>query len=456
MIEKIREFIRSIRPKGGWLYNKKFLIALSLVASIGCWVFLTLYVNADSQKTITDVPIRIDTTGLEDFGLEMIAITAPRDLADGKLDVNVVGSAYQISQVTAEDISVVAQSSSVTKAGKYTLSMVLTCSNKNVTATLKDSYKTVYVWFDSIREKSITLDKPLVTGVSVPADSGYIIGDPTGFIKVIDISGPESVIEQVASVRLQAELNEELSATSTVEGVICYLDENGELLDPELTSYLTILDYNDLETTEGVAAGAPAPADCTISVPIRMECELKIVPVFKNVPKGFDVNDLKYTLSQNTIRLEGDIDVMKKYSEDGVLSVDGIDLSTLTPSNRKFTIKLNLSSAVTALDGETEITVTFDMSGYRQETFTLSGSRIVLTNADGHNVSVASESIDVTVVGKSSTIDKLSEGSFTVVVNMDGDEWTAGVREKSAGVIITDGNRCWPVGTYTVRVKVEE
>jgi len=207
---------------------------------------------------------------------------------------------------------------------------------------------------------------------------------------------------------------------------------------------------------EGVAAGAPAPADCTISVPIRMECELKIVPVFKNVPKGFDVNDLKYTLSQNTIRLEGDIDVMKKYSEDGVLSVDGIDLSTLTPSNRKFTIKLNLSSAVTALDGETEITVTFDMSGFRQETFTLSGSRIVLTNADGHNVSVASESIDVTVVGKSSTIDKLSEGSFTVVVNMDGDEWTAGVREKSAGVIITDGNRCWPVGTYTVRVKVEE
>ncbi len=455
MIKKIKDFIKSVRPEGGWLYNKKLLMALSLLASIACWVFLTLYVNADSQKTITDVPIKIDTTALEDFGLEMIAITGPEIFADGKLDVSVTGSAYQISQVTEEDITVSAQNSSVNKAGEYTLSLVPFCSNKNVTVSLKDSHKTVAVWFDSIMEKDFILEKPVVTGVSVPADSGYIIGDPSGFVKSIRASGPESVIEKIASVQLRAELNEELSATTTVEGAICYLDENGDLLDSEQTRYITILDYNDIGATDGVAAGAPAPADCTISVPIRMECELMIVPVFKNVPEGFDVGTLKYTLSQNTIRLEGDIDVMKKFSEDGVFSLDGIDLSTLTPSNRVFTIKLAFSSAVTSLNGESEIVVTFDMSGYKQGTLSVGSDRIVLTNTEGYNVTVASESIEVTAVGRSSIIDKLEASGVTVVVNMSGDEWTPGVREKSAQVYIGNSTRCWAVGTYTVKVKVE-
>lgn len=454
IVQKIKDFIKSIRPEGGWLYNKKLLMALSLLASIACWVFLTLYVNADSQKTVTDVSIRIDTASLEDFGLEMVAITAPSELSDGKLDVNVVGSAYQISQVTAEDISVVAQTSSVNKAGEYNLSMVVSCNNKNVTASLKDSYKTVNVWFDSIKEKSITLGKPIVTGVSVPPESGYIIGDPTGFVKTVTLSGPESVIEKIAGVYLQAELNEELSATATVEGTICYTDSDGNIMDPEKTKYVTIVDYNDIGVTEGVPAGAPAPSDCVISVPIRMECALKIIPEFKNVPNGFDVAALRYTLSQDTIRLEGDIDVMKKYSEEGIFKLDGIDISTLTPSNRKFVIKLNLSSAVTALDGESEITVTFDMGGYKQQVFTVDDANIVLRNVAGHEVSIASESLDITVVGTEKMLDRLKLIDFTVVVDMSDDEWTSGVREKTAAVIL-NSSKCWPVGTYTVKVKVE-
>ncbi len=454
-IQKVRDFVNSIRPKEGWLYNKKLLVALSLLAFIVCWVFLTLYVNADSQKTITDVPVRIDTTALEEFGLEMIAITGPESYADGKLDVSVVGSAYQISQVTGEEITVAAQTGTVNKAGRYTLTLALSCSNKNVTVSLKDSSKTIDVWFDSVKENTITLDKPQVTGVSVPADSGYIIGDPTALVKTITISGPESVVDRIASVQLRAELNQELSATATVEGTICYVDENGKLLDPELTKYITILDYNDLGAEEGVAAGAPSPAECTISVPIRMECELKIVPIFRNVPNKFDTaSRLKYKLSQDTIRLEGDIDVMKKYAEDGILQVDGIDLTTLTPQNRKFTIKLNLSSAVTALNGETEIVVTFDMTGYKKETFTVDGSRVVLTNTNGNKVSVASESIEVTAVGAAGVIERLKDSNFTIIVDMSDDEWTEGVREKSAVVLVGDGSKCWAEGTYTVKIKV--
>ena len=140
--DKLQDFIDRLRPEGGWLSSKKFLMAFSLIASISCWVFLTLYVNADSQTTITDIPIRIDTTAMnESFGLEMVAITAPEAISDGKVDVVVTGSAYQISRVTSDDITVVAQTSSVNKAGEYSLSLTLSCGNKDVSVALKDSFK---------------------------------------------------------------------------------------------------------------------------------------------------------------------------------------------------------------------------------------------------------------------------------------------------------------------------
>lgn len=462
MKEKLKNILRKaqnlyykIRPENGWLSSKKLLIALSLAASVGCWIFVTLYVNADSQKTLTDVPIRIDTSAPGEFGLEMISITAPDALSDGRIDVNVTGSAYQISRVTSDDVTVVAQTSSVNKAGEYALSLVLTCSNRDVAVSLKDGYKSVSVWFDSIKQKSVTLERPSVSGVTVPADSGFIVGDPTGFVKVVNISGPESVIDRIAAVQLRAEVNRELSATTTVEGTICYLDENGELLGSELTDYITILDYNDIEATEGIAAGAPAPADCTISVPIRMECELQIVPLFRNIPEGFDESKLSYTLSQDTIRLEGDIDVMKKYSEDGVFSLDGIDMSVLTPENRSFVIKLNLSSAVYSADGITEITVDVDMTRCKETVHTVSRERVAIINGPETGVSVASETVDITVVGPRDVVDKLNERNFTVLVDMTDDELTAGVREKNATVLISDADSCWTVGTYSVRVRVE-
>jgi len=454
--DKINQLFDRIRPQGGWLSNNKLLLALSLMISIFCWLYVTLYVNADSQKTITDIPIRIDTAAIyEDFGLEMIAITAPDAISDGKVDVNLTGSAYQISQVTADDITVVAQTSSVNKAGEYSLTLALSCSNRDVSVALADSYKAVDIWFDSIMEKNITLDKPQVSGVSVPADSGFIIGEPAGFIKTLSISGPESVIDRIASVQLRAALNQELSATATVEGAIRYLDENGEPLGEDYTKYITILDYNDIEAAEGVAAGAPASSDCIISVPIRMECELEIAPVFRNVPEGFDTNALKYTVSPSTIRLEGDIDVMKKYSEDGIFSLDGIDLGSITPSNSTLTLKLNLSTAVSSLDGVSEVVVEFDMNGFKQDTFTVSAERITLTNADSHNVSIASASVDVAVVGPRAVVDKLAEDDFTIIVDMSNDEWTPGVREKNATILVGNGSRCWAVGTYTVKIKVE-
>ena len=454
-INKLREIIGKIKPQGGWLSSKKLLVAVSLAVSIGCWVFLTLYVNADSQKTVTDVPIRIDTTAIkESFGLEMIDILSPEALSDGKVDVNLTGSVYQISQTTSDDITVVAQTSAVNKAGKYSLSLILTCGNHDVTATLQDSYKTIDVWFDSVMEKTVTLDKPQVSGVSVPADSGFIIGDPTGFVKTLSIRGPESVIDRIASVQLRAELNKELSATTTVEGTICYLDEEGQLLDTELTRYITILDYNDIAATEGVAAGAPAPTDCTISVPIRMECELKLEPVFRNIPEGFDVSTLKYTLSQTTIRLEGDIDVMKKYSEDGVFSLDGIDVTTITPTNNVFDIKLNLSSAVSSLDGVSEVQVRVNLNNCKQEVITVPGDRVTLLNADGHSVSVASDDISVTVVGPGALINAMEPEDIVILVDMSDDEWTAGVREKTATVTLLS-SECWAAGTYTVKVRVD-
>ncbi|MBQ4312693.1 MAG: hypothetical protein IJC18_00660, partial [Clostridia bacterium] len=76
-----------------WYYNNNLLAVAALLISVICWVVLTLNVTADTSKTFTDIPIKIDTQALEEnLGLHMISVLDPSTYTDRKADVTVSGS----------------------------------------------------------------------------------------------------------------------------------------------------------------------------------------------------------------------------------------------------------------------------------------------------------------------------------------------------------------------------
>lgn len=457
MIEERKGFLSAIKPSGNWFHNKKLLLVVSLLISVSCWVFVTLYVNADSERIISDVPIRIDTSAMEEnFGLQMISINEPLIISDGKINVTVKGSVYQISQVTMEDVAVIAQTSSVSKADTYQLSLSVTCSNKNVTVTLENNVTNITVWFDRIQQKDIELDKPLANGATTTTDGDLEMGESYGSIKKIRVEGPESVMSMISGVQLRADISRTLTETEDVPATICYLDESNELLDTNFSKYITIIDYNDLEETQGTAAGAPVSDDVKITIPIKKIATLPIRLQYKNVPEGFDTGTLKPKLTPSSVTIKGEIDAINRYIEMGCYPLESIDLQSLTPERANSTLKLNLSSGIEAEDAVSEISVSFNLNGYKTKTVELiNNGSFKLINSANANTVISTAKLSITVSGPSAIVDSIEAGDIIVSVDMSDDDGTAGSKSKTA-ILSVKNTSCWIVSSYSLTVQVPQ
>lgn len=440
-----------------WLYTNRSLAVISVIAAIVCWALLTLYVGDDATTVITDVPIIINTDDIEQaHELQLISITSPEALIDGRVDVEVKGSIYAISRVTAEDLTVTAQVGNVTTAGNHLVQLTVTCSANDVTARIKGGHTFLRAWFDRILQKRITTDRLVVNGVSTSSEE-LIIGDYYSSIKSLTIQGPESVVEKAVSIMMTADVNRALDASEKITAAMSYLDAEGNVISEEDAKWITILDYNDIGTQEGgTMAGEPKADFITVTVPIRKKLELPVSVSLKNVPGGFVLESLEYTVTPAKLSLEGDIDAIDKLAAAGSFAVDSIDLTTLTPDQRVLTFPLNLSTGIEELTGATEITVSFDIGDYVVEKFVLENNgSFEIINAGGVSAEIVSESIEVIVIGPRKQVEKLSEESFGVSIDMSGYDGTSGQRKMPAIVRIKGTWQCWVSGSYTVTVLPE-
>lgn len=444
-----------------WFYDNRVIAVFSLLLSIGLWCIITLNVSSGSSKVIKDVPIRIETADLEEtFGLQMISIVDPPALGSGKVDVTVSGSIYHLSRVTADDITVTAQVNGVNRSGESTLGLVASCSVRNVNVKIENNYDFVRVWFDHIKEKSISIEKVVANGVSAASDD-LIIGDSVSPIKTLRLSGPESVIDSVASIQIRADVNQALSEPLEAPGTIVYLTRDGSQLSREKTAYISIVDYNDAEAATGTAAGAPAPEDITVIVPISKTAHLPLALTFRNVPANFDPESIPYKLTPAAIDVEGDIDTIDKLIEEGVYTVEGVDLASLSASQfngspLRLKLKLNLSSGLEELGGVTEVEAALDFSKYATKTLHLvnNGSFTVVCPDEDVSASVTTESLDVVIAGPEKVLSSIGAGSCSVTVTLDADDITAGQRKLPARVTVKNKSNCLTVGSYTVMVLV--
>lgn len=439
-----------------WLYTNKALAVISVILSITCWIMITLYVSADSKTVVSDVPIIINTDDIEDVhGLKIISYIGPEELTDAKVDVEVQGSIYDISRVTAEDITITAAVSRVNSPGEYALSLAASCSERNVNVHIKDGYSYIRVWFDRVQQQRFTVDNVMVNGAAAASEE-LILGDYYSALKSITVQGPESVVETVSAVHITADVDHALSVTEEIPAAIHYVDAEGNRIEKNI-EWLNIIDYNDLGGVEGSGmAGEPTADVLTITVPIRKQAELAIEVPVKNVPEGFDAASLKYKTSPEKIMLEGDIDAIDKLIAAGSYKLEAIDLSTLSVKDRAFTLPLNLTTGVEELNGVSEVSVVFDISPYATKKFTVenNGSFKVINN-EGVNVEIISDSIEFIVIGPKKQVEKLKASSFEVAVDLKNYDGTGGQRKLPAVISIKDNNGCWINGAYTLMTMIE-
>ena len=199
-----------------FLHNDRLVMIFSLILAVVVWAVVVYGPSNEQERTISGVPV---TVTLGDYAAETLGMR----IVEGQnmtASVKVYGRRSVIEQLTAQDILLTADTTSVISPGTY--------SDLTVKATKNGKLSDYEI---------LSVDPAVAGNGIVSADTAkYQIGTPVVSSdamedKSIRISGPKSELDTVASVVAVVSDETELSETKVFDATLKALDANGNTAD---------------------------------------------------------------------------------------------------------------------------------------------------------------------------------------------------------------------------------
>ena len=185
----------------------------------------------------------------------------------------------------------------------------------------------------------------------------------------MELTGPAEEIERISQCIVEEEINEELTSSYTTTLPLKFLDADGNELQ---------LEYTTSDITEA-----------RVTLPILKKKEVPVTLSFINVPEGFPVNQLDFTISNETIEVAGPESNIDQYRE---ISLGQIDIRTLD-LNSTYSFSVELPTGYVNTQNIQSVLVQFDSTGMVEKNFNV--TNIVVENVPlNYEVEVTTEQIN--------------------------------------------------------------
>lgn len=404
--------------------KSKFLtILMSAAIAFGMWLFVITVEQPESEKTYYDIPVVLQNEDiLAERGL-MIVSERPT------VTLHLSSTRTNLNQLNESNINVIANVNSIVTAGTHELPYSVSYpGNVPSGSVARQSSRPDMVTLKV--ENKITKQVPVVPVYSgsvaegLVADKGNVVLDNA----FIEVSGPESVLEQITKAMIFVDL-EGKTQTIVEECTYTLCNEADEPVDSQWVTTnvevvnltLTIRQVKEVKLTVNVVAGGGAT---------EATSNIKIEPA--------------------TIRISG--------SEALLEGLDEVNLGTIhlgeIAEDKTMSMTITLPEGITNETGITEAVV--DVKFPNLKTTTLSLARIEMINIpEGMEAELVTKILEVKFRGPASLIDSLVAESVTVVVDLEGAE--LGTDKYVAQMNV--GNAVGGVGalgTYTAMVTLTE
>ncbi len=424
-MKKIKIFPNfSLRPL---LYNKKIIVPFSIIVAFLLWMAIVLGENQIRERTFTNMNtnINLENTIASENGMSII-----NDISDQKFTVVVRGPSNIVSSIKAEDIGIYASAAEIDAPGEYNLTV--SASRNQATLNyeiLSINPSTVKVKFDYVDTKEFTI-KALAQGAAADkgliAESAVVSGAESD---TVQISGPRSVMNKIETVSAVARVNKTLSASQTFEADIILYDENGAEIDK---TGLTL-------STQKV----------NVTVPISKKKTVPVKAAFTNLPNGFDVDNIPYTVNHPTVTVIGTPEMVDKTTQ---ITLSAIDITNISKDSSSFDVSAKLPDGVRLLDNIDYFTVTVNTKNFAEKTLTVSTVKVTGL-AGGLTAGKATEIKNVKICGPRSVINKLTDEKIFAEIDLTNK--TVGAHTVSAKINFEDFNAVWAVGSYNTTVTLK-
>lgn len=415
------------------LYDNRFLMVFSVIAAIVIWAVSVVYLTPETDKTIDNVPVKIETSGLS----ESNNLKAYYD-ADYRVNVVVRGQRHIVDSVEEikDDLVVYANTSFVSVPGTHTLKLDIDTNSANPQyEIISVSLEEIDVYFDTETQLEFKIE-PLITGDDGVVADGYIQGDMvvSGTDKVT-VSGPSGEVKAIKNVFAVASVDDPLTQSAVISAKLNALDEDGNNVK-----------YIKLSRDENVQ----------VNVNVSKEAELTTDVGFTNIPSLYLEGNypFEYTVTPGVAKFA--VDESNISEETGSIEIGKIDFSQIQAGENAIAVDSSEINGLAVLNGSSVFNVTIDARGLSQKTVdnigVLKDKTAFIDAPAGKTVTVDQFNFEsVTIVGPEESVSAYSADTVNLVVDLHDVEEESGTFE--VPVRINDDD-CWLYGEYTAVVTI--
>lgn len=411
------------------LENNRFLKILSVLVAVIAWFLISTTVDPNASTTIQNVPITIDlnNTTPGSSGLRVVS-TTPLEV-----DVNVQGMSYEIGKLKASDFIVTPTNlNEITQPGVHELNLtVKTTATLHVETKLTVRPSSFFVQFDRIEKKTFSLQ---ASAPNKEAEEGYYIDQYIASPNEVVVSGPESVVSQIAHCVVENNDMMIINNSTAIDGNLVFYDGNGQQINSEA------LDYGDI--------------NFKISIPLYKKVALPFTFEFINVPKNIDTSQIEYTMSPvDKITVGIPVDAAAGIES---ISLGQVDFRRLDV-DKSFSFDVSLLAGYINIDDINQVNISFLNDEY--DKVYLSSSNIVTANVPtGYQVEIISGKVsDIRFVGKKDIIQDLTSEDVVVTADFSNvTNLTTGEQRVPVSISLVDNTQAWAVGEKSILVSVKE
>lgn len=391
---------------------------LSVVAAFILWSYFMGSQNPTRTLEYKDISVQL--TGVDqlynNYNLKII------EGADATVDVKVSGSTNRLATLTASQIKVQADvSESITAPGTYQLPYTVILPESGMTCENR-SPDSITVTVDEMETKKV----PVSVKLSNEAGKNYIFGDPQLSAKTVRVSGPATIVDEIA--------------TAVID-----VDTNG--LKRTLTDNYSYKLVNSKGTQVDTTNISREVSSVTVTLPVK---EVKSVPLAVTVSPEEDASGISTSISPKSVKIIGDPETVD--------TIDSIALgainATTADNGDTHEFDIEAPTGVSLYDGQpTSATVTVSVAKDTTREYTITD--ITLNDEDKDNdatVTLNTQSLDVTLTGPEKLLDEIRAEDIQAVAELSSKELSDG--EHTIGVTVSSPDGTTVSGNYSVKITI--
>ncbi len=264
-------------------------------------------------------------------------------------------------------------------------------------------------------------------------DNDYILGSVSASPSSIVIRGPEKEVNRITRAVVHADLDEPLTRSQVISSEITLTNSEDEVVtSSHITSDFTAAD---------------------ITIPVKRKVELPLRVSFINVPEGFPLDELKYTLSNESIVVAAQERTIANTTEivAGVIDFEQMDLT----EQSTYTFRVRLPEDFVNTENIENVVVEFDTEGLSSTYLNLNQFYIVNEPSGFHVTSMTQSLYNVKIIGEEAALKTLKSGDFMVTIDLSDRDVHVGQYEVPASISAPTRGKVWALGAHTAVINIQ-